>query len=72
MWFCGLTEEKEMAIRFFVVWAFVAACVFGFTYFVPKTEKKVSLGWAGKVLLSFVIAAILLAIVMVINNFSGV
>lgn len=61
-----------MAIKFFFMWMVVAALVFGFSYFVPLSKKKLSIGWAGKVVVSFLIAAILLAIVMGVNNFSGV
>lgn len=61
-----------MAVKFLTVWFLAALCVFGFTYFVPKRGKKKSFGWARKVGISFLIAAILLAIVMVVNNFSGV
>lgn len=61
-----------MAIRFFIIWLMVAIGVFLFSYFVPKKGKRVTYRWARKALLSFVIAAILLAIVMLANNISGV
>jgi len=61
-----------MVTRFFLVWLVVAGLVFGFTYFVSRGGKRFAIGWGLKVVGSFVLAAILLAIVMVINNISGV
>lgn len=61
-----------MAIRFFILWLVVAVIVFLFTYFTPRSIKKARIGWAAKIGVSLAIAAILLAIIMLINNFSGI
>ena len=61
-----------MAIRFFITLMIVTMCVFAFFYFFQKSEKKIFFSLPSKLLLSFGIAAILLAIIMLLNNLSGV
>ena len=61
-----------MAIRFFIAWMLVTACVFGFIYFTGRAEKRIFRNWAKRFVWSLMISAILLVIMMIINNFSGV
>lgn len=59
-------------IRFMVVWALISLAVGAYQYFFSRTIKKQARTVARKTLTSMVIGLIIIAVLMTLNNVSGV
>jgi TRAP-type C4-dicarboxylate transport system permease small subunit len=61
-----------MISKFFILWLALTAVIFGWTWFISKQDKQVTRVWIKRGLVSAGIAVVIIGVLLLFNNISGV
>jgi hypothetical protein len=61
-----------MPVFFLEAWIIIALIIFGFTWFTTKREKRSTIRWTRRAIISIILAVVIVIGGTLLNNISGV